>query len=184
MSGAVLRVYLLPGGTAFRTIVALFLLPLGDWRAVKTPPREADVLRLQPAAVRAIAAVTGVVGASAATLEVKPDVSPDSGIDRERGHMRCARPRSGEKPASQDVPDVLYAGARRSRGEYWAVAFAADGKANDSGAFAETPAPNESSLLPLGVFGRSPFEKAVLLVHMGRASDRPVWGRGMGRQLI
>lgn len=60
--GAVLRVYLLPGGTAFRLIVALFLLPLGVWLAVKPPPREGDVPRLQPATVRTIAGMTGVVG--------------------------------------------------------------------------------------------------------------------------
>jgi hypothetical protein len=60
--GAVLRVYFVPGGTAFRVIVAVFLLPLGLWLVVKSPPGEAEVVRLQPATVRTIAGITGVVG--------------------------------------------------------------------------------------------------------------------------
>jgi uncharacterized membrane protein YfcA len=60
--GAVLRVYFLPGGTIFRLLVAVFLLPLGLWLITKSPPTETATPRLTAGALWVIAAVTGVVG--------------------------------------------------------------------------------------------------------------------------
>ena len=68
--GALLRVYLLPGGTVFRVLVAVFLAPLGvsllrrdraarpDLRIRQQPP----VLRLHGSAVTAVAFAAGVIG--------------------------------------------------------------------------------------------------------------------------
>lgn len=47
--GAVIRVYLLPGGTLFRLLVDLFLLPLGVWLLVGSRhARDRKVMRGEP----------------------------------------------------------------------------------------------------------------------------------------
>jgi hypothetical protein len=60
--GAFVRVYLLPGGTSFRFIVGLFLLPLGVWLAAKPPSYPSGRAPLPLQVVRWMAAATGVVG--------------------------------------------------------------------------------------------------------------------------
>jgi uncharacterized membrane protein YfcA len=60
--GAVLRVYLLPGGRTFRIVIALVLLPLGVWLLSKPRPGSAHHPRIGPVLVSVMAAATGVVG--------------------------------------------------------------------------------------------------------------------------
>ena len=60
--GAVVRVYLLPSGTAFRVLVALFLLPLGLWLALKAPPTGTVAPRLTATALWVLALLTGFIG--------------------------------------------------------------------------------------------------------------------------
>jgi uncharacterized protein len=65
VAGAVIRVFVLPGGTAFRFVIALFLLPLGGWLLTR-PEGETDgetsKPRLGDRTVTGIALVAGLVG--------------------------------------------------------------------------------------------------------------------------
>jgi uncharacterized membrane protein YfcA len=60
--GAVLRVYLLPGGRTFRLIIALFLLPLGLWLLSTSRHGAERPARIRPVLVTVMAAAAGVVG--------------------------------------------------------------------------------------------------------------------------
>lgn len=91
--------------------------------------------------------------------------------------MLAADSGSGEHPASQDVLDALYAGARESREEHRAVAFAADVKANGSDAVRVELEHREGTALVLVVpYTRSRFKKTVTLGRMaGGVGERRVW---------
>ncbi|WP_328442179.1 sulfite exporter TauE/SafE family protein [Streptomyces sp. NBC_00444] len=62
--GAVVRVFAVPGATAFRLLVAALLMPLGLWLIRRTlqPNRPAQAAEPSPRAVTALALVVGVVG--------------------------------------------------------------------------------------------------------------------------
>ncbi|MFG3002559.1 TSUP family transporter [Streptomyces calvus] len=62
--GAVLRVFAVPGATAFRLLVAVLLLPLGLWLVVRTlrPARHTPAQAPSRRAVTGLALVVGVVG--------------------------------------------------------------------------------------------------------------------------
>lgn len=91
--------------------------------------------------------------------------------------MLATDPGSGEHPASQDVLDALSSGARESRQELRAVAFAADVKANGWDAIRVELEHREGTALVLLVpYTRNRFKKTVTLGQMsGGVSDRRVW---------
>ncbi|MET9391260.1 sulfite exporter TauE/SafE family protein [Streptomyces sp. NPDC006624] len=62
--GAMLRVFAVPGATAFRLLVAALLMPLGLWLVARTlrPARPVPSGDLSPRAVTGLALVVGVVG--------------------------------------------------------------------------------------------------------------------------
>jgi uncharacterized membrane protein YfcA len=63
--GAVVRVFAVPGATAFRLLVAALLMPLGLWligRTLHQPTRPAPASEPSPRAVTGLALVVGVVG--------------------------------------------------------------------------------------------------------------------------
>jgi uncharacterized membrane protein YfcA len=60
--GAVLRVYLLPGGRVFRLVVALFLLPVGLWLLSASRSASEHQSRIRPVLATVMAATAGVVG--------------------------------------------------------------------------------------------------------------------------
>lgn len=64
ITGAVIRVYAVPGPQVFRLIVAAFLLPLGAWLAVRTlrPPRTPPPGEPSRRAITVLALITGVIG--------------------------------------------------------------------------------------------------------------------------
>jgi len=91
--------------------------------------------------------------------------------------MLVADAGGGERPASQDVLDGLYAGARQSKDEHRAVAFAADVKANGSDAVRVELEHREGTTLVLLVpYTRSRFKKTVTLGQMlGGLGERRIW---------
>ncbi|AIR96740.1 sulfite exporter TauE/SafE family protein [Streptomyces glaucescens] len=62
--GALVRVFAVPGATAFRLLVAALLMPLGLWLVGRTlrPTRPVPAAEPSPRAVTALALVVGVVG--------------------------------------------------------------------------------------------------------------------------
>lgn len=62
--GAVLRVFVLSGSTAFKIVIASVLLPLGVWLCVgaRRPPLHADSRGLSAGATMALALAVGIVG--------------------------------------------------------------------------------------------------------------------------
>jgi uncharacterized membrane protein YfcA len=62
--GAVVRVFAVPGATAFRLMVAALLMPLGLWLIGRTlrPTRPAPAAEPSPRAVTGLALVVGVIG--------------------------------------------------------------------------------------------------------------------------
>lgn len=91
--------------------------------------------------------------------------------------MLAADPGAGENPASQEVLNALYTGAQETRGEYRALAFVADVKANGSDAVRVELEHQEGTALVLVVpYSRSRFKKTVTLGNMsGGVADRRVW---------
>jgi len=60
--GALVRVYLLPSGTLFKVLVALFLLPLGLWLAVRDQRPSRRTTPFAPRTVTALGLGAGLVG--------------------------------------------------------------------------------------------------------------------------
>jgi uncharacterized membrane protein YfcA len=62
--GAVIRVFAVPGPRVFRLLIAVFLLPLGTWLAIRTlrPPQQAPATALSPRAITVLALAVGIVG--------------------------------------------------------------------------------------------------------------------------
>jgi hypothetical protein len=89
-----------------------------------------------------------------------------------------ADPASGEHPASQDVLGLLYEGARQTRADRRAVAFAADVLLKD-GADAvriELEHRDGTALVLLVPYTRSRFKKTVALGQMsGGVGERRIW---------
>ena len=91
--------------------------------------------------------------------------------------MLAAVPASGDHPASQDVLNDLYDGARQFQNEHRAVAFAADVKANGSDAVRVELEHSEGATLVLLVpYVRSRFKKNVRLGEMSVGEgERRIW---------
>lgn len=92
--------------------------------------------------------------------------------------MLAADPGSGgDHPASQDVLDGLYAGARQGRSENRAVAFVADVKAGGSDALrVELEHAEGTTLVLLAPYTRTRFKKSVTLGQMtGGVGEPRVW---------
>jgi uncharacterized membrane protein YfcA len=61
--GAVIRVFLVPGGTVFRVLIAVFLLPLGIWLFAKPNPTEpTSHVLLGDRSISALALGAGLIG--------------------------------------------------------------------------------------------------------------------------
>jgi uncharacterized protein len=61
--GAVIRVFVVPGGTVFRVLIAVFLLPLGIWLLAKpTPTKQASYRLIGHRSTSAFALGAGLIG--------------------------------------------------------------------------------------------------------------------------
>ncbi|GGW35063.1 sulfite exporter TauE/SafE family protein [Streptomyces griseoloalbus] len=62
--GAVVRVFAVPGATAFRLLVAALLMPLGLWLIGRTlrPARQTPAAQPSPRAITGLALIVGVIG--------------------------------------------------------------------------------------------------------------------------
>ena len=91
--------------------------------------------------------------------------------------MATAGAELGEQPPSQQVLDVLYAGARQRTDEHRAAAFVADVRAGGGDAIrVELEHREGTALVLLLPYSRSRFSKKVTLGPMSvGVGDRPIW---------
>jgi hypothetical protein len=140
-----------------------------SWRDLTSPQAQDDLDGL----------LTAVLPFAEQTISKYGEMYPFGAAVTGSGELKmlAADSGSGDHPGSQDVLNALYAGARQSRDEHRAVAFAADVKANGSDAVRVELEHQEGTALTLLVpYERSRFKKTVTLGQMaGGAGDRRIW---------